>query len=115
MTKRIVLTLLQFLAFVGLLAVGGNWDVINFSLQIRAMQNHITSFNPIPVIKMAIGTNHILIANGLIFAGILLLLILFFEAVRKALRPWASLSILAFVLACALTFAMRIGFPPVQF
>ena len=51
MAKRIILFLLQFFAFGGLLYVGGNWDVINFALQVRAMQTHTTAWNPIPVIK----------------------------------------------------------------
>jgi len=112
MVKRIVLTVLQFLIFIGLLAVGGNWDVINLTLQIRAMENHTTAFNPIPVIKTQISSGHILIADGLIFATVLLLIILLIEALRKKLKPWAALSILAFVLALFLGFAMKLGLPP---
>lgn len=112
MAKRIILFLLQFFAFGGLLYVGGNWDVINFSLQVRAMQTHTTAWNPIPVIKYPFGASHILIADGLLFAGILLVLILLVEALRKALKPWALISLLSFVSAVALALAMKVGLPP---
>jgi len=112
MVKRIALTILQFLIFIALLAVGGNWDIINLTLQIRAMEKHTTAFNPIPVIKTQISSGHILIADGLIFATVLLIIILLIEALRKKLKPWAALSILAFVLAVFLGFAMKLGLPP---
>ena len=109
--KRIVLTLLQFLIFIALLAIGGNWDVINLSLQIRAMEHHTTAFNPIPVIKTPLGS-HILIADGLLFAAVLLVLILLIELLTKKLKPWAGLTLLAFALAICLGFAMKLGLPP---
>ena len=112
MVKRIALTILQFLIFIALLAVGGNWDIINLTLQIRAMEKHTTAFNPIPVIKTQISSGHILIADGLIFATVLLIIILLIEALRKKLKPWAALSILAFVLAVVLGFAMKLCLPP---
>ena len=112
MIKRIVLTFLQFLIFIALLAIGGNWDVINLTLQIRAMEHHTTAFNPIPVIKTQISSTHILIADGLIFAAVLLVIILLLEALTKKLKPWASLTLLAFVLAVFLGFAMKLGLPP---
>ena len=112
MIKRILYTLLQFAAFLGLLDVGGNWDVINFSLQIRAMQNHTRAFNPIPVIKTTLGAHYILIADGLLFAGVLLLLILLMEALRKRLRPWAGYTVLAFALAVVVAYALKMGLVP---
>ena len=112
MAKRILLTLLQFIAFLVLLAIGGYWDVINLSLQVRAMMNHTKAFNPIPVIKYPISSAHILIADGLIFATVLLAIILLIQAWRKRLHPWASLSVLAYVLAVCLGFAMKLGLPP---
>jgi hypothetical protein len=112
MIKRITLTLLQFLIFIALLAIGGNWDVINLSLEIRAMQHHTTAFNPIPVIKTQISSTHILIADGLIFATVLLILLLLIELLAKKLKPWASLTVLAFILAVCLGFAMKLGLPP---
>ena len=114
MAKRILLFILQFCAFLGLLWVGGNWDGVNLGLEIKAMQNHTTPNILIPTIKTQIGTNHMLIANGLVFAAALLLLILIFEAVRKALRPWALLSLLAFILAATTAFAWKIGLPPLN-
>jgi hypothetical protein len=112
MVKRIVLFLLQFLAFLGLLDVGGNWDVIRFAQEMKALQNGTKPFNPIPTIKTQMGANHILIANGLIFAGVLFLLILLCEAIAKRLKPWAAISTIAFVLAVATGFLLKFGLPP---
>jgi hypothetical protein len=111
LAKRILLFILQFFAFFGLLDLGGNWDVIRFAQEVRALQKGVTAFNPIPVIKTQVGDNHILIANGLIFAAVLLVLILLFEAIRKALKPWAALSLLAFILATAAALALKMGLP----
>jgi phosphoglycerol transferase MdoB-like AlkP superfamily enzyme len=111
MVKRILLPLLQFIAFLVLMFVGGNWDFIRLGQEIHAMQTHTTFFNPIPTIKTPLGS-HILIANGLIFASVLLLLILLFEILRKKLKPWASLTALAYVLAVVLAFAAKMGLPP---
>jgi hypothetical protein len=110
--KRIILFILQFCAFLGLLDVGGNWDVVRLAQQVQAMQKGTTAFNPIPVIKFQVSASHILIADGLIFAGILFVLILIFEAASKKLKPWASLTALAFVLAAALSFVLKFGLPP---
>jgi len=112
--KRILLFFLQFCAFLGLLYVGGNWDGVNLGLEIKAMQNHTTPNILIPTIKTQIGAHHLLIANGLIFAAVLLVLILVFEAARKAFKPWALLSVLAFVLAVATGFTMKFGLPPLN-
>ena len=38
MVKRILLTLVQFIAFIALLAVGGNWDFINLNMEMRQLQ-----------------------------------------------------------------------------
>ena len=114
MAKRILLFILQFFAFLGLLDVGGNWDVIRLAQEVGAMQKGTTAFNPIPVIKTQIGANHILIVDGILFAAVLLVLILIFEAIRKALKPWALLSLLAFVLAVATGFALKFGLPPLN-
>jgi hypothetical protein len=113
LAKRTILFILQFCAFLGLLDVGGNWDVIRFAQQVGAMQKGTTAFNPIPVFKTQISSTHILIANGLIFAGTLLILILLFEAARRRLKPWAALTTVAFVLAVAVGFAFKFGLPPV--
>jgi hypothetical protein len=111
MIKRILLTLLQFIVFIVLLAVGGNWDYINLALEMHALQLHKTPSVLIPVFKYPMGS-HILIANGLIFATVLLVLILLFLLLRKKLHPWALLTVLAYVLAVCLGFAMKLGLPP---
>ena len=49
-----------------------------------------------------------------LFAAVLLVLILIFEAISKALKPWALLSLLAFILAAATSFAWKIGLPPLN-
>jgi hypothetical protein len=112
MVKRILLIVLQFAAFLGLMDLGGNWDVINFSLEVRAMENHTKAFNPIPVIKTQISSSHTLIADGIIFATVLLVLILLIQALRKKLKPWAGLTVFAYALAVVLGFAMKMGLPP---
>lgn len=112
MSKRIILTLLQFAAFLGLLFLGGDWDEINLGIELRALQNHTQPHLFMQTIRYPFGAHHILIANGLIFAAVLLALILLFEAIRRRLRPWASLTFLAFVLAVVVGFIMKLGLPP---
>jgi hypothetical protein len=68
----------------------------------------------IPTVKYQISATHMLISNGLIFAGILFVLILLIQAIRRKLHPWAALTTLAFLLAIALGFAMKLGLPPVS-
>jgi hypothetical protein len=101
MTKRILLTLLQFAAFLGLMFFGGNWDILRFTQEMRAMTTGATVWNPIPTIKFPLGASHVLIADGIVFALALLVVILIIEAIAKKLRPWAGLSVLALVLALA--------------
>jgi hypothetical protein len=112
MGKRITLTLLQFIAFLGLMFVGGDWDVIRLGQEISALQTHGTFFNPIPTIKYQIGATHILIANGIFFAAALLVLILLIEAIAKKLKPWAGYSFLAFILAVVIGFTLKMGLLP---
>jgi hypothetical protein len=111
MIKRIILTLVQFIVFIVLLAVGGNWDAINLALEMHALQQHKAPSVLIPSFKYPVGS-HILIANGLIFATVLLVLILLFLLLRKKLHPWAWLSLLAYVLAVCLGFALTLGLVP---
>jgi hypothetical protein len=112
MVKRTILTVLQFAAFLGLMFVGGDWDIINLQSEMRQMA--AGNFHPhvlIPTIKFPLGT-HILIANGILYATILLVLILFFEILRKKLNPWAAFTLLAFLLAVIVGFAAKMGLPP---
>ncbi len=104
MTKRILLFLLQLLVFGALLIVGGDWDFVRLSLALRK-----PSLNIIPLWKFHLNANYDYIANGLIFAAILLALILLLEAARKRLKPWAALSTAAFVLAVAISLTVRLG------
>jgi len=107
--KRILLTLLQFVLFCGLLMVGGYWDIIHLIVRLK-----VPALAFIPLWKIDHFTaTHDLILNGLIFAGVLWLLILLFEGLRRALRPWALLTTLAFVLAIVLCFSLKLGMPPV--
>ncbi len=108
MVKRIFLTLLQFLAFAVLLAIGGYWDVIRLLLQLKA-----PALNFIPLLKFHISATHDYVANGLLFAGVLFVLLLLIEAWRKVLKPWAALTTFAFILAFVLSLAMKLGLPPV--
>jgi hypothetical protein len=105
--KRIVLFLLQLLAFGGLMWVGGFWDI----LHLQAEVTH-SVWASIPVLKCQVSSTHILIADGLIFAGVLLVLILLLEALGRRLRPWASVSVLAYVIAAVITLALKVGLPP---
>jgi hypothetical protein len=107
--KRIVLFLLQFVAFCALLIVGGDWDIVRLSLAIRR-----PALNIIPLWKFHITANYDYIANGLIFALALLLLILLLEALRKALRPWATISVVAFLAAWALSLVVKLGLVSIQ-
>jgi len=111
MIKRIILTLVQFVLYASLFALGGYWDAVNLALEMQAMQHHRTPSVLIPVIKYPVGS-HVFIANGLIFATVLLVLILLLLLLRKKLHPWAWLTVLAYVLAVCLGLAMKIGLPP---
>jgi len=111
MVKRILYPLLQFAAFLSLMYFGGEWDFINLGIEIKAMQAHTTPNILIPTIKQQIG-DHILIANGIIFASVLLVLILIIQAIAKKLKPWALYTLAAFVLAVIIGFAAKMGLPP---
>jgi len=110
--KRISLTILQFIAFISLLAVGGNWDAVNLSLEMRQLQHNQTPHVFLQTLRYPVSSTHILIANGILFATILLVIILLIEVLSKKLKPWASLTLLAYVLAVVLGFAMKLGLPP---
>jgi len=109
LVKRILLTLLQFFAFCALLMLGGYWDIVHLLIRLK-----FPALAIIPLWKIDHFTpTHDLILNGLIFAAVLWVLILLFQTLRRALRPWAALTTLAFVLAVALCFALKLGLPPV--
>ncbi len=104
MFKRILLTLLQFLAFGALLVLGAFWALVGLFYPFATI---------IPVWRFHLSASRDFIANGLIFAAVLLALLLLVEAARRALKPWATLTTLAFVLAVALSFVMKLGFKAV--
>lgn len=114
MVKRILFPVLQFIAFLGLMFVGGDWDSINLSYQMRQMANGVPLAQVHPLmttIKFPVGS-HILIAQGLLFATILLLIILIVQAIRKRLIPAAFYTVAAYVLAVVLALALKMGLPP---
>jgi len=112
LAKRILLTVLQFCAFFGLLYAGGYWDIISLSLAVRAMQGHpIPLLGSIPLIQYPMGS-HILIADGIIFATILLVILVIIQALRKKLKPAVFYTLGAYALAIVITFCMKIGLPP---
>lgn len=109
MVKRILLTLLQFVVFCVLLAVGGYWDFIHLLIRLKA-----PALGFIPLWKIDHFTpTHDLILNGLIFATVLWLVIVVLQALRRRLLPGAVLTTLAYVLAVVLCFALKLGLPPV--
>jgi hypothetical protein len=113
MIKRILLFLLQFACFFGLLDLGGNWDIINLSYEMRQLQQGIMQPKPLfTTIKYPISSTHILIANGLLFAGILLALILLVLALRKKLKPWGGITVAAFVCAVIIALSLKLGIVP---
>src|ERR1700761_113539 len=109
MTKRILITLFQFACFSGLFYVGGYWDVIHLTLAIRYPQ-----YNFIPLWKFHINPSLDYIANGLIFAGILFVLIVLIQALRRRMWPWSLLTTLAFVLAFIASAIVKSGFLPIS-
>jgi hypothetical protein len=111
MIKRIILTLLQFVIFMALLVVGGYWDLVNTAFEMHQLQNHQTPHVLLATTHYHVGSS-VLIANGLIFATVLLVLILLFLLLRRKLYPWAWLTVLAYVLAVCLGFAIKLGLVP---
>jgi len=103
--KRILLTLLQFLAFGALLLLGSFWAFAGLFYPRLAI---------VPVWHFQVGATQDFVANGLIFAAALFVVLLLIEAVRKAIKPWAILTSLAFALAVALSFVAKLGFHAVS-
>jgi hypothetical protein len=99
--KRILLTLLQFLAFGALLILGSFWALVGLFYPHLAV---------IPVWRLHASATQDFVANGVVFAAVLLSVLLLIEGLRKALRPWGLLTALAFLLAVGLSFAMKLGF-----
>lgn len=109
MVKRIIYPLLQYIVFLFLLDLGGYWDVIRLTLEFR-----FPNLPLIPLWKIHLTSSHDLILDGVVFTTALLFLILLVEILRKALKPWAWLSILSFALAILTGFVMHFGFLPIS-
>jgi hypothetical protein len=101
LVKRILLTLLQFVAFGALLVLGSFWALVGI---------FYPSLTMIPVWRFHVSATQDFVANGIIFAVVLLALLLLVEALGKALKPWGALTALAFLLAVALSLVMKLGF-----
>jgi hypothetical protein len=111
MVKRILYTFLQFVAFLVLLYFGGEWDFVNLGIEIKAMQNHTAPNILIPTFKTQLGA-HTLIADGILFASVLLVVILLLQTITRKWRPWALYTFVAYVLAGIVAFASKMGLPP---
>jgi hypothetical protein len=112
MFKRILLAIVQFVVFLALLQVGGNWDAINLGWEMRQLQAGHTPHVLFPTLKTQISASHTLIANGLLYAGVLMLIILGVQAARRRLRPAALYSVGAFLLAVLVALSLKMGLPP---
>ena len=101
MVKRILLTLLQFLVFGALLVVGSFWPLVVL---------FYPSLTIIPVWRFHVSATQDFVANGVIFATALLVVVLLIEWLRKAVKPWGLLTANAFAVAVAIGFIMKLGF-----
>ena len=110
MLKRIVLAAVQFIVFLALLGVGGYWDIVRLLLEFRPGLKWLADL--LPLIKFQVTAAHVLVANGILFAGVLCVLILLIEALRKAARSTMLLTLATYVVAVALSLAVKIGLPP---
>ena len=110
MLKRIVLAAVQFIVFLALLGVGGYWDIVRLLLEFRPGLKWLADL--LPLVKFQVTAGHVLVANGILFAGVLCVLILLIEALRKAARSTMLLTLATYVVAVALSLAVKIGLPP---
>lgn len=110
MLKRIVLAVVQFLAFAFLLGVGGYWDIVRLVLQLRPGFKWLVDL--LPLLRFQVTANHVLIANGILFAGALCVLILLIEALRRASRSAMLVTVLTYVIAVVISLALKVGLPP---
>lgn len=110
MIKRTFLIVLQFIAFLVLLGVGGYWDIVRLLLEFRPGLKWLADM--LPLVKFQITAGHVLVANGIIFAGVLCILILLIEALRKASRSTMLITVVSYIVAVALSLAIKVGLPP---
>lgn len=110
MIKRIVLAVFQFIVFLALLGVGGYWDIVRLLLEFRPGLKWLADL--LPLVKFQVTSTHVLVANGIIFAGVLCVLILLVEAIRKAARVTMLTTVLTYLIAVVLSLAVKVGLPP---
>ena len=92
--KNVVLTILQLILFLIVFFVGSLFPPFHFE--------HVLIATP--------GTTRIFVADGLVLALVLFVLIVILEAVRKRLRIAAPWTTLAFLLAVVFGLMMKFGF-----
>jgi uncharacterized membrane protein YpjA len=92
--KNVVLTILQLILFLVIFFLGSLFPPFHFE--------HVLIATP--------GTTRIFVADGLVLALVLFVLIVILEAVRKRLRIAAPWTTLAFLLAVVFGLMMKFGF-----
>ncbi len=111
MIKRIVLAVFEFIVYLLLLGIGGYWDVAR--LLIGGYAPKLGGLlNLLPLLKYPIGSSHVLIADGIVFAGVFCLILLLIEAIRRAARSTMATTVILYILAVALSLAFKVGLPP---
>lgn len=111
MIKRIVLAVFEFAVYLLLLGIGGYWDVAR--LLIGGYAPRLSGLlSLLPLLKYPVSSSHILIANGIVFAGVFCLILLVIEALRKAARSTMATTVILYILAVALSLAFKVGLPP---
>jgi hypothetical protein len=109
--KRITLAVFEFAVYLILLGIGGYWDVAR--LLIGGYAPRLSGLlNLLPLIKYQVSSTHILIADGIVFAGVFCLILLLIEALRKAARSTMAITVILYILALALSLAFKVGLPP---
>lgn len=111
MIKRIVLAVFEFAAFLLLLGIGGYWDVVR--LLIGGYAPRLSGLlNFLPLIKFQVSSTHVLIADGILFAGVFCIILLLIEALRKAARSTMATTVVLYIIAVALSLIVKVGLPP---
>jgi hypothetical protein len=111
MIKRIVLAVFEFAVYLLLLGIGGYWDVVR--LLIGGYAHQLSGLlNLLPLLKYQVSSTHILIVNGIIFAGAFCAVLLFIEALRRAARSTMATTVILYIVAVALSLAFKVGLPP---
>jgi hypothetical protein len=111
MIKRILLAVFEFAVYLLLLGIGGYWDVMR--LLIGGYAPRLSGLlSLLPLLKYQVSSTHILIANGIVFAGAFCVILLLIEALRKAARSTMATTVILYIVAVALSLAFKVGLPP---